>query len=87
MPYIPLSEKSKVDYDNLITTAGQFNYAIHQVMSIYFEQNGFNYQTCNDIIGALDCAKMELYRRLVGEYEDRKILQNGDVKPYTENKS
>ena len=82
MPYIPQSEKNKVDQDNLITNAGQFNYALNQVISIYIEQNNFNYQTANDIIGAMECAKMEIYRRLVAPYEDKKILQNGDVKPY-----
>jgi len=82
MPYIPQSEKLRVDQDNLITTAGQFNYALNQLISIYIEQNDFNYQTSNDIIGAMECAKLELYRRLVAPYEDKKILQNGDVKPY-----
>jgi len=82
MPYIPQSEKKRVDQDNLITTAGQFNYALNQLISIYIEQNDFNYQTSNDIIGAMECAKLELYRRLVAPYEDKKILQNGDVKPY-----
>ena len=31
------------------------------------------------IIGALECIKMELYRRGVSEYEDKKILENGDI--------
>jgi len=82
MPYIPPSEKKRVDQDNLITTAGQFNYALNQLVNIYIEQNDFNYQTANDIIGAIECAKMEIYRRLVAPYEDKKILQNGDVNPY-----
>lgn len=82
MPYIPQSEKIKVDQDKSITNAGQFNYALNQVISAYIDQNKFNYQTCNDIIGAMECAKMELYRRLVAPYEDKKILQNGDVKPF-----
>jgi len=30
----------------------------------------------------MECAKMEIYRRLVAPYEDRKIVQNGDVNPY-----
>ena len=82
MPYIPPSEKKRVDQDSLITTAGQFNYALNQLVNIYIEQNDFNYQTANDIIGAIECAKMEIYRRLVAPYEDKKILQNGDVNPY-----
>lgn len=82
MPYIPKSEKNKVNDENLIATAGQLNYALNQLVNSYIEQNNFNYQTANDIIGAMECAKMELYRRLIAPYEDAKILQNGDVKPY-----
>ena len=29
--------------------------------------------------GALECAKLEFYRRVVSKYEDQKILDNGDV--------
>ena len=82
MPYIPPSEQKKVDYDNSIKTSGQFNYALNQLVSVYIDQNDFSYQTANDIIGAMECAKMEIYRRLVAPYEDKKIVQNGDVKPY-----
>jgi hypothetical protein len=31
------------------------------------------------LIGMLECAKLELYRRSVANYEDEKILENGDV--------
>jgi len=33
----------------------------------------------NAIIGALECAKLELYRRVAAPYEDDKIAENGDV--------
>jgi hypothetical protein len=33
----------------------------------------------NDAIGALEGAKLELYRRYVSAYEDDKIKENGDV--------
>ena len=42
-------------------------------------QKGLNYQTCNDVMGALEGAKAEFYRRVVGPYEDQKIEENGDV--------
>jgi len=32
-----------------------------------------------DVLGALECAKLEFYRRLVAVYEDVKIRENGDV--------
>ena len=37
------------------------------------------YSTFNDILGALDGAKLEFYRRIIGPYEDRAILKNGDI--------
>ncbi len=30
-------------------------------------------------LNALDDAKMELYRRYAGPYEDQKIIDNGDI--------
>jgi len=81
MPYIPRSQKEK-SLEGEIKDAGSFNFLIHQLMDKYIEQNGVSYQTYNDIVGAMDCAKMELYRRLVSPYEDKKILLNGDVEPY-----
>lgn len=38
-----------------------------------------SYQAINDIIGALESAKMEIYRRIAAAYEDQKILENSDV--------
>lgn len=82
MPYIPKSERNKV-YEGLYKNAGCLNYKIHQVINDYFEQNNRNYQTINDVIGVLSCVQMELYRRMVGDYEKIKILQNGDCRPYS----
>ena len=31
------------------------------------------------LIGVLECAKLELYRRVAAPYEDDKIDENGDV--------
>lgn len=88
MPYITNSEKEKIDkgfvalHLSELNNAGSLNYAIHQVIAQYISQNQESYQTYNDIVGALDCAKMELYRRLISEYEDKKMAQNKDVAPY-----
>lgn len=45
----------------------------------YIKTKGESYQTYNDIMGALEGAKLELYRRKIGIYEDKKIEENGDV--------
>jgi hypothetical protein len=33
----------------------------------------------NDIIGVLEAAKTEFYRRIIAPYEDIKIQDNGDM--------
>ena len=38
-----------------------------------------SYKTCNDITGALINCEHEFYRRVVAPYEDKKIIENGDV--------
>lgn len=84
MPYIPKSQRKKTESGEYID-AGSFNYALTQMIDSYISQHQLSYKTCNDIVGAMECCKMELYRRLVVPYEDKKILQNGDVKPYDPN--
>ena len=37
------------------------------------------YARINELIGVLECAKLELYRRIAVPYEDTKIAENGDV--------
>jgi len=43
------------------------------------EKKGLSYSNVNEIIGALECIKLELYRRVAAPYEDLKIEENGDV--------
>jgi len=81
MPYIPKSQRNKIKHGAL-ENAGSLNYTLHQLLHDYFDQNKINYQTLNDVIGVLECAKQELYRRIACDYENRKILQNGDCEPY-----
>ena len=88
MPYIKQSERPKFKnaLDNLVkelledpdSMAGNFNYCVTIILKRLIEKNK-RYKTMNDLIGALECAKLELYRRVVGPYEDEKIGTNGDV--------
>lgn len=90
MPYLTSKDKFKVDLvlketttfyvaGGDLETAGELNYAITNLIRGYFHQNGGRYQQINDIIGALESAKAEFQRRIVGPYEDSKISENGDV--------
>lgn len=60
-------------------TSGELNYQITKLIFEYFKGNGGRYQQINDILGALEGAKLEFYRRIVAPYEDKKITENGDV--------
>lgn len=85
MPYIKSEDRTKfmetfwklreVRFD----TPGDLNYFITKVVHFYTEQHGGNYQSYNDVLGALEGVKLELYRRKVASYEDSKIETNGDV--------
>lgn len=61
-----------------IENCGDLNFAFTVILNDYWKNNP-RYQTANDIIGALEGAKMEFARRYVYPYEDEKISENGDV--------
>ena len=84
MPYIKEEDKLDIyEYNILdtsnITTPGKLNFAITQIVLDYFEKVPPNYQSINDILGALEGAKLEFYRRVAVPYEDKKKEENGDV--------
>ena len=43
------------------------------------QPGGESYSSYADIIGTLECAKLELYRRWVAAYEDKAIARHGDI--------
>lgn len=62
-----------------IETCGELNYVITRLCQLYTKNKGLRYQQINDVLGALDGASKEYYRRVAVPYEDKKIEQNGDV--------
>lgn len=86
MPYIPpLDRRVAKPYDyrgdavNFAGHAGRLNYGITVLCNDYLAETGLSYSTINEVIGALECAKLELYRRVAVPYEDNKLAINGDV--------
>lgn len=59
-------------------SAGSLNFAITMLVKSFLGDNP-RYDDYNSAIGALECCKLELYRRAVAPYEDKKIEENGDV--------
>ena len=61
---------------------GELNYTISTIISNYILEHGLRYQNISDVLGALEGAKFEFLRRIVGPYEDQKISENGDLPEY-----
>ncbi len=79
MPYISQERRQLMELGTLPSNAGDLNYAITCLVLDYFQEQGGRYQQINDILGALEGAKLEFYRRVAAPYEDTKIKENGDV--------
>ena len=88
MPYI--NEKTREYYrgplqiildqiEGLHPGVGDLNYIITKICLAYLAGTKESYAEYNNLIGVLECAKQELYRRRILKYEDKKIEENGDV--------
>lgn len=78
MPYIK-QERRDPAWEAGPLNSGELNYVITSMCEAYLGLHGNHYIVFNDIIGALEGAKMEFYRRIAAPYEDKKIKENGDV--------
>jgi len=80
MPYIKLKDRLDIK-TGLRTpkTAGELNYLLTITCRQYVKDLGECYQSYNDIMGALEGCKLEWYRRGIAPYEDKKIVENGDL--------
>jgi hypothetical protein len=83
VPYINQRQRAILDLGaDAPHNAGELNYAISRTIHAYLRYKGGDlprYSDFNEVIGVLECAKLELYRRHVAPYEDVKIAENGDV--------
>ena len=79
MPYIRKERREALDKGSPPETAGELNYLITIQLTKYIFLKGESYQTYNDIMGALEGSKLELYRRKILPYENIKMSENGDV--------
>jgi len=87
MPYIDKNDRPPIDalikplIDHLQALPleqqdGALNYAVTCILKELYEPRYFNY---NRAMGVLSSIQAEWYRRHVGPYEDKKILENGDA--------
>ena len=88
MPYIKPEIRAELDkhidellwhVNNHCGRAGNLNYVMTRLINGLLAIRGYGYTDLNEFIGALECCKLELYRRLAAPYEDKKCAENGDV--------
>lgn len=79
MPYIRQERREALDSGDQSASSGELNYVITSSIRNYLRSRGVSYQYINDVLGALEAAKLEFYRRIVIPYESKKIVENGDV--------
>lgn len=89
MPYITQQQRIDIHNDLLHDelgglnwtpeNAGELNFLVSTFIVNYIKTKGLKYAVVNEMIGALECAKLELNRVIIGPYEDEKIQENGPV--------
>ena len=86
MPYIEKEKRERLDglIKNVVSeleplSSGEKNYFLSSVMWGLFNNIHRTYSNANNIIGLLECVKLEFYRRKVAELEDEKMIENGDI--------
>lgn len=94
MPYIKEEKREELDscIDNLIkcldpekdlmidNILGDINYTFSRILGGLMGTPSYNKIAM--ITGVLENIKQEFYRRVASPYEDKKILENGDIKEY-----
>jgi hypothetical protein len=84
MPYIDGSANNRINLEpeseRDAMTAGELTFQLTSLCDRYLlNGEGLNFQSIAEAVAALECTKLELYRRLAAPYEDQKIQINGDV--------
>lgn len=82
MPYILRERRGAIKIGDYPRTTGELNYAITCLCNEWIAKAaGPDYATINELVGVLECVKLELYRRVAAPYEDSRCAANGDVFP------
>jgi hypothetical protein len=86
MPYIKGSKRPQ--YENVLdellrtdalTEPGHLNYVLFALVRRYLSEYGQDYETLRNIRAELLECHTEIGRRLLADYEDLKMRENGDV--------
>jgi len=89
MPYIkkerrPYLETNTLELASLLKNMGngvpENGDVVYVLYLLVKELYGYgNFDTKSDALKVLESAKIEYYRRNMGDYENKKIIENGDI--------
>lgn len=84
MPYIDKERRCFIkpgieEASGCIYNTGDLTYAMFLLCVEFMASEGESYDNYSKCLAALESAKLEFYRRFVGPYEDKKIMENGDI--------
>lgn len=79
LPYVPRQRRQELLGGAVAETPGDLSFLFSSIADDYLQRKRLSYATINDIVGALEGAKLEFYARVARPYEDGKIEAHGDV--------
>jgi hypothetical protein len=74
------AEGKELTNDQLLEICGDINYSFSRIAAGLMGK--VSYPKIAIITGVLENIKQEFYRRVASQYEDSKIVSNGDIKEY-----
>ena len=75
-----INDNVNVSNEEFISIAGEINYTFSRILAGCMKD--VSYGKICVITGVLENIKQEFYRRIASPYEDKKIVENGDIKEY-----
>lgn len=79
MPYIPEKRREEILAGDFPATPGELNYRVSQILDQYASNHKPSYTVFSEVIGVIECVKLEFYRKVVSPYEEAKESANGPV--------
>jgi hypothetical protein len=88
MPYISEDNRWSLDeviselalaLDGKLASTGEVNYTITKILLKTLLAGNARYDDYNRALGVLEAVKLEMYRRSAAPYEDKQVIQHGDV--------
>lgn len=65
------------------TRDGLMNFSLSELIALVY--NNARYTDMNEVVGMLECCKLEFYRKTAAPYEDKKELENGAIRNFDTN--